>query len=428
MLTDTSLFQIERKTVLNDISLMSLPFTSSAPNVYKMNSITSDELQEPDESSFEPYAREMDSMTSDELREPYDSNFEPYRHEIDSMTSDEFREPDESTFEPFASKMDSITPDEFRESHESTFESFAGKMDSITFGELRESDESTFESFAGKMDSLTFNELQQHDESSFEPFSYEMDFPLSNRPEKNSFEYFITADTRFRTSFASMSLHGVDRIRFLQFPQEVIFNLHSVVQNSWHLGIQAVQKYSRSHEFKLNGSPWRGQGSDAIPARIVMRSILAYLFSVGWILQASTDVSKKEYDKDTLIFRKQETPPPESEWIAISFNQTNRLRLIGANAQLISAFRTMLKGTRLLQGESWKDKSSNAWEFKIQGAPWVASGEERMVVRLLLLKMMETLERYGWSLYASVDQNEGHTGQSRKTDSWFCVRRKGWDI
>jgi len=255
-----------------------------------------------------------------------------------------------------------------------------------------------------------------------------MDFPLSKGPEKSNFEYVTPANSGFRTSFASLSLHGIDRIRFLQLPQENIFALHSVVQTSWHLGIQAVQKYSLSHEFKLNGSPWRGQGSDAIPARIVMRSILAYLFSVGWILQASTDVSKKEYDKDTLIFRKQETPPPESEWIAISFNQSNRLRLIGANAQLIGAFRTMLKGTRLLQGEGWKDKSRNTWEFKIQGAPWMASGEERMVARLLLLKMVETLERYGWRLYASVDQNEAYVGQSGKTDSWFCVRKKGWDI
>ena len=189
-----------------------------------------------------------------------------------------------------------------------------------------------------------------------------------------------------------------------------------------------MRKYSLSYEFKLNGSPWRGQGSDAIPARIVMRSILAYLFSAGWVLQTSTDVGKKEHDKSTLIFRKQETPPPESEWIAISFNQTNRLRLIGANSQLIGAFRSMLKGTRVLQGESWKDKSRNTWEFKIQGASWVATGEQRMVSRMLLLKMVETLERHGWTLYASVNQNEAYMGHSRKTDSWFCVRKKGWDV
>jgi hypothetical protein len=160
-----------------------------------------------------------------------------------------------------------------------------------------------------------------------------------------------------------------------------------------------------------------------------MGSILAYLYSVGWILQASTNVTKMEYDKDAFIFRKQETPPPETDWIAISFNQSNRLRLIGANSQLISAFRTMLKVTKLLAGEGWKDKSRKTWEFKIQGAPWIAaSGEEKMVVKLLLLKLVETLEKHGWSLYASVDQNAASMGPSGKTDTWFCTRKKGWNI
>ena len=51
-----------------------------------------------------------------------------------------------------------------------------------------------------------------------------------------------------------------------------------------------------------------------------------------------------------------------------------------------------------------------------------------MVVKLLLLKLVETLERQGWSLYASVDQNAASVGPSGKTDSWYCSRKKGWDI
>lgn len=279
-----------------------------------------------------------------------------------------------------------------------------------------------------EMDPPIFDEHQEFDESIFESLAHKVDSPLSEELEKHNVQHLLSPDPPFHATFASMSLSGVDRVSLLQFRHEDIVALHSVVQSSWHLGIQTVRKFPLSYEFKLNGSPWRGQGSDAIPARILMRSILAYLFSAGWILQAATDVGKKEHDKSTLIFRKQETPPPESEWIAISFNQTNKLRLIGANTQLITAFRSMLKGTRVLQGESWKDKSRNTWEFKIQGTSWVATGEQRTVARMLLLKMVETLERYGWNLYASVNQNEAYMGHSRKTDSWFCVRKKGWDM
>jgi hypothetical protein len=346
---------------------------------------------------------------------------------MDLITSEKAQESEESSLTNFACTVDSIASEE-PQSDESSLANFATMIHSFTPDELPKFDESSLTNFATMIQPITLEELQKSDERTVEPSAGQMDFSLSKGPEKTDFKYFIPDDSRFRTCFACMSLHGVDRIRFLQLPPENIFDLRSVIQTSWYLGIQAVQTHSLSHEFKLNGSPWKGQGSDAIPSRIVMGSILAYLYSVGWILQASTNVSKMEYDKDTLIFRKQETPPPETDWIAISFNQSNRLRLIGANTQLICAFRTMLKGTKLFRGEGWKDKSRKTWEFKIQGSPWIASGEEKMVVKLLLLKLVETLERHGWSLYASVDQNAASMGPSGKTDSWFCKRKKGWDI
>ncbi|RFU27359.1 hypothetical protein B7463_g8987, partial [Scytalidium lignicola] len=231
--------------------------------------------------------------------------------------------------------------------------------------------------------------------------------------------------TPFRTSFASISLHRSDCLRLLQFPQEDIAGLRNVIKTSWYRGIQAEQMYAMSHEFKLSGNPWSGQGRDSIPARIMMRSVFAYLYSVGWILHGSTDVSQKQFDKDTLLFRKQQSPPPPADWISISFSELDRLRLIGADATLIAAFKTMLTSMNLFQDEAWKDKAKNAFEFKIRGFPWLATGEETMRTRLLVLKMLETLEENGWSLYASIDQNEG-SDSSSEADSWFCVRENGW--
>lgn len=135
----------------------------------------------------------------------------------------------------------------------------------------------------------------------------------------------------FQTSFATMSLHMSDRIRLLQFPDTEVDAIRHIIKSKWRKGLQAERPYATSEEFKLYGNPWYGQSSDAIPARVLMREIFAYLYSVGWILHASTDISKKERDKDTLVFRKQQYPPPESEWISISFNQSDRMRLIGAD-------------------------------------------------------------------------------------------------
>jgi len=232
-----------------------------------------------------------------------------------------------------------------------------------------------------------------------------------------------------KTSFASISLHKTDRIRLLQFPPEDIAAIRDVIKNNWRSGIQEERTYAHSYEFKCLGNPWSGKGSDAIPARLLMRSILAYLFSCGWILTASNVVSKSILEKDTMIFRKQAIPPPAGEWIAISFNQGDRLHLIGAPTELVAAFQALLKGMGQWQKESWKDRELDAFEFKIHGWPWRPSGEETMTTRLLLLRMLETLEAGGWSLYATVDQNNGHRDKNSKstgTDSWYCVRAVDW--
>ncbi|KAH8586455.1 hypothetical protein B0O99DRAFT_644396 [Bisporella sp. PMI_857] len=229
----------------------------------------------------------------------------------------------------------------------------------------------------------------------------------------------------FSTTFASVSLHRRDTLRFLRFPQQDVEGLRRIIRSAWAKGIQEERIYGGSHEIKLYGNPWGSAYSDSVTSRILMLEVFAYLFSIGWILHASTDVSKKQWDKDTLIFRKQQTPPPPSEWISVSFHRMDRLRLTGATPQLTNMFREVLQSMRRLQSEEWKDRALNAYEFKIVGYPWSANGEETMVTRMLILKMLDTLERDGWSLYASIDQNVSAEDTS-EADCWYCVRDKAW--
>ena len=256
-----------------------------------------------------------------------------------------------------------------------------------------------------------------------DPFSAKVisrDISASDSPPAYS------SSSNFRTTFTSLSLHRTDRIRLIQFPQSDIAGLRELIIANYPFGLSGEQKYGVSHEFKLNSRPWLGQGSDAIPSRILMREILAHLYRSGWIIHCSTDCSKKAFDKDTLFFRKQPSPPPESEWISISFNMADRMRLIGADEVLIAATKQLLQSMGLLQDESWKDRKLQAKEFKIYGTPWIANGEETMTTRLLLLRLLEVLENHGWSLYASIDQSQAGQGNASETDSWYCVRDKAW--
>ena len=252
---------------------------------------------------------------------------------------------------------------------------------------------------------------------------------FAERPEAGASSQALTPPpgySVFKTAFASLSLHQSDQIRLLQFPQSDIDSLRAVIKATYSLGIQEERIYGESYEFKLRGHPWTGRGNEVIPSRILMREILAHLFQSGWIFHASTDCSKRRFDKDTLVFRKQHSLPPESEWIAICFEHSDTLRVVGADEFLTSAVRELLQSMKLLQVESWKDRRLGAKDFKMHGRLWVPNGEETMKMRLLLLKLLECLESHGLSLYATIDQCSSGANKQNVTDSWYCVRDKAW--
>jgi hypothetical protein len=142
---------------------------------------------------------------------------------------------------------------------------------------------------------------------------------------------------------------------------------------------------------------------------------LAYLFSVGWIVHTRNN--------ENLIFRQQQTSPPECDWISIPIPGTARLRLIGASTELIASFRDMLKSMGLWQDEFWKEEENNAWEFKIKGRP----NEEMANWSLLQLGIVDTLETHGWRLYSNTTLHQAiQNVRFNVSNGWFCLKDKQW--
>jgi hypothetical protein len=91
-------------------------------------------------------------------------------------------------------------------------------------------------------------------------------------------------------------------------------------------------------------------------------SILSVLHHHGWYLVTSTDVSKKQQDKDSIIF-KLGVPPPATSFFSVSFNEWDKLRLISAPPELISSVPQAI-GTNEIQREEWVYDQS-AYQFKL---------------------------------------------------------------
>ncbi|CAF0797145.1 unnamed protein product [Adineta steineri] len=163
--------------------------------------------------------------------------------------------------------------------------------------------------------------------------------------------------------------------------------------------------------------PWYGQGAEAVESRFMMMSVLSALHHQGWYLLMSTDISKKQADKDSLIFQLG-TPPPPTSFFSVSFNELDKLRLISAPPELISAVQQII-GTSEIQREEWV-YSQTAYQFKLRGHPWLGSGEEAVTSRIKLLSLLDCFASYGWQLHATVDMSLGHDGS--ETDTWFFRR------
>lgn len=110
----------------------------------------------------------------------------------------------------------------------------------------------------------------------------------------------------------------------------------------------------------------------------------------------------------------------------VTFKQGDKIRLLGAPPDLVDAMAAMLAGMCLLQARTAKAPQQH--ELKLHGYPRSASGEATMHARLLILRMVEVLERHGWSLYASIDQKNGPGGDGSysETDCWYCVKSSDW--
>lgn len=229
-------------------------------------------------------------------------------------------------------------------------------------------------------------------------------------------------ETPFRTNFASVSLHMTDRLRLMFLPPEVCDAVRNAIHQTWPNGIQQEREYHGSWEFKMRGNPWVPHGEDAIYARRLTRGIMSVLYSYGYVLYISTDISMKAGDKDNLFFRHQDPAPTPCEWFSCTFSRGDRLRLIDAPPDVIA---DMINTLRSYTQSHAPYRVPGTYEIKFNGYPFAASGGDTMVSRAMVLQMFEALERNGFTVYASVDQkfsNEGGT----ETDTWVMSRPVGW--
>lgn len=249
-------------------------------------------------------------------------------------------------------------------------------------------------------------------------------------------------------SYATLSFHKTDTVKLLQFPQDIYLNIQPTILASWPPGIQSYGSFTKtpnSYQFKLKGKPfgWVNDQDSVGGARLV-RDLLAFLYHHNWELAMPLSCARRLSAKDMLIFRQPSTPRggpmPPMEWLAVSPSRSDRLYIIGDEQPSFDSatnsavehtpghivwftrsFTEMLKEMDLLQ----KSEIKYNWiEYKFKGRPWLYGSEAAVKARLMLLRMFEMLESFGWTSYASVQHRTGNDDK-RMVDTMFFSRPKG---
>jgi hypothetical protein len=121
---------------------------------------------------------------------------------------------------------------------------------------------------------------------------------------------------------------------------------------------------------------------------------------------------------DSLVFRYQPLPPPPCDWLSVSFDRLDRLRILGAPSPDLAG--AVVKA--LQPAIASHNMSDHRFEAKFCGTPWSPSGEQTVTLRVILLRLLEVMESFGFTLYAGVNQCNDASG-----DVLVMRRQKGWE-
>ncbi|KAG9504892.1 hypothetical protein J7337_004871 [Fusarium musae] len=224
----------------------------------------------------------------------------------------------------------------------------------------------------------------------------------------------------FQTQFACMTFNMFDRIRLINFTEAEVSAIKEVVAARWPAGISHVQPYGESMEFRLRGRPWLHRSGGNDDSRRLMLRILEKLFDMGWVLQGAMEITLKSESKDSLIFRKQDPIPPPCDWICISFDNSDKLKIIDSPPKDLTDAILQIFGRDVRRKEITPDR----FKAHLANMPWNPSGTDTVQTRIILLKLIETLERCGFTIYATI----GSKGEDEEgaQDLLVCQRVKGW--
>lgn len=228
--------------------------------------------------------------------------------------------------------------------------------------------------------------------------------------------------------FLIVALSSYDSLMILNAPTDLHQLFKDAVERTWPSGIQKWTYENEVWLIKLKGYPWNPDGEDTVYSRALLQTIITDLFPRQWKLYGNSNLKSAA---NTFFFEHDPNMPPgqpSPQQFTISFNSYDLLRMIAAPDSIVSAVRDIIQNT-WLKGIQKESRYAGSWEFKLKGTPWWASGTEAVESRFLVLKVMESLQAYGWSPVTAIDSSRKDSDKSAllfrqsqpRQSPFFCI-------
>ena len=230
-----------------------------------------------------------------------------------------------------------------------------------------------------------------------------------------------------RGRFAMISMNSTDYLRVLNLGTEEVGMIRSTIRSYWPRGVQAEGAKAGYYEFKLNGTPWWADGTDAVASRLMMSHLFEAMKAVGWEVHAALDVSRKLNDKSVIVLRS--CTPSQDKHMCISFNEANKVHILNSTEMVRPLRDTLAHWHAGIQKEQ---NYGGAHEFRMNRYPWSGSHDISCGV-VLATDILRTMHRHGWKLLCGADtsaktiternhQNNTSTTYSVDVDAWFFAK------
>ena len=198
-------------------------------------------------------------------------------------------------------------------------------------------------------------------------------------------------------------------------PPDVTQCVKETIVSVWQKGIQKEEDHFGAWDFKLKGTPWWADGTEAVQSRLLITKIIEALLARGWIVQISVDITRKDHDKSVLLFKRSTVPP--APIFCLSLNETDKLRMINAPQNVVDSFRQVVQ-SKWLFGIKREGPYDQSYEIKVNENPWSygMTGHDGAHGRVLLMYLLRAFAQLGWRQILSADVSAKFVHQDKGPD------------